>query len=142
LVIPDHGKTLRGGAIRPWQTAAYSDCQEDLERLAKKRGVPLDTPWRDLTDEQRAWVIDGEGKWAKNVWYGVKRFFDWLETKAYKMHIRVLLSKYRAYTPCTSCDGARLTGESLLWRLGDTALARTALGERSSMDCRACACTT
>jgi excinuclease ABC subunit A len=131
LVIPDHGKTLRGGAIRPWQTAAYSDCQEDLERLAKKRGVPLDTPWRDLTDEQRAWVIDGEGKWAKNVWYGVKRFFDWLETKAYKMHIRVLLSKYRAYTPCTSCDGARLTGESLLWRLGDTALARTALGERS-----------
>ena len=61
---------------------------------------PLDTPWRELTAEQRRWVIDGEGKWAKDVWYGVKRFFQWLETKAYKMHIRVLLSRYRAYSEC------------------------------------------
>ena len=130
LVIPDHGKTLRGGAIRPWQTEAYSECQDDLERLAKKRGIPLDVPWRDLDDTQREWVIEGEGKWAKNVWYGVKRFFAWLETKAYKMHIRVLLSKYRAYTPCTACDGARLAPESLLWRLGDADLAASTLGSR------------
>jgi len=131
LVIPDHGKTLRGGAIRPWQTASYSECQDDLERLGKKRGIPLDVPWRDLTDAQREWVIEGEGKWARNTWYGVKRFFAWLETKAYKMHIRVLLSKYRAYTPCTVCDGARLNAESLLWRLGDAPLASAALAERS-----------
>jgi excinuclease ABC subunit A len=131
LVIPDHGKTLRGGAIRPWQTASYSECQDDLERLGKKRGIPLDVPWKDLTDAQREWVIEGEGKWARNTWYGVKRFFAWLETKAYKMHIRVLLSKYRAYTPCGTCDGARLNSESLLWRLGDTDLAVSALGERS-----------
>ena len=131
LVIPDHGKTLRGGAIRPWQTASYSECQDDLERLSKKRGIPLDIPWRDLTDAQREWVIEGEGKWARNTWYGVKRFFAWLETKAYKMHIRVLLSKYRAYTPCTACDGARLNSESLLWRLGDTKLANAALAGRS-----------
>ena len=131
LVIPDHGKTLRDGAIRPWQTAAYSECQDDLERLGKKRGIPLDVPWRDLTDAQREWVIEGEGKWAKNTWYGVKRFFAWLETKAYKMHIRVLLSKYRAYTPCGTCDGARLNSESLLWRLGEQELASKALGDRS-----------
>jgi excinuclease ABC subunit A len=130
LVIPDHGKTLREGAIRPWQTAAYSECQDDLERLARKRGVPLDVPWRELDEAHRQWVIEGEGKWAKNVWYGVKRFFAWLETKAYKMHIRVLLSKYRAYTPCEACDGARLAPESLLWRLGDAALAAAALGTR------------
>jgi len=130
LVIPDHGKTLRGGAIRTWQTAAYSECQDDLERLAKKRGIPLDLPWRDLSEAERAWVIEGEGKWAKNVWYGVKRFFDWLESKAYKMHIRVLLSKYRAYTLCTSCHGARLTAESLLWRLGDRELARAVAADR------------
>ncbi|MGA1374955.1 MAG: excinuclease ABC subunit UvrA [Steroidobacteraceae bacterium] len=131
LVIPDHGKTLRGGAVRPWQTASYSECQDDLERLGKKRGIPLDVPWKDLTDAQREWVIEGEGKWARNTWYGVKRFFAWLETKAYKMHIRVLLSKYRAYTPCGTCDGARLNSESLLWRLGDADLAVSALGERS-----------
>jgi excinuclease ABC subunit A len=118
LVVPDASKTLRGGAIRPWQTESYRECQDDLEKFARKRGIPLDVPWRDLTDEQRRWVIDGEGPWEKKVWYGAKRFFAWLETKAYKMHIRVLLSKYRSYTTCGTCAGARLKPEALLWRLG------------------------
>ncbi len=122
LVIPDESKTLRGGVIRPWQSESYKECQDDLLRLGKRRGIPLDTPWRELTAEQRRWVIDGEGKWAKDVWYGVKRFFEWLETKAYKMHIRVLLSRYRAYSPCEACGGARLKPESLLWRLGEPGL--------------------
>ena len=131
LVIPDTAKTLRDGAVKPWQTPSFRECQQDLERLARKRGMPLDVPWRDLTDAQRAWVIEGEGEWARDTWYGVKRYFAWLETKAYKMHIRVLLSKYRAYTPCTHCDGARLAPPSLLWRLGDAALADAALGGRA-----------
>ena len=130
LVIPDTAKTLREGAVKPWQTPSFRECQQDLERLARKRGMPLDVPWRDLTDAQREWVIEGEGEWARNTWYGVKRYFAWLETKAYKMHIRVLLSKYRAYTPCTHCDGARLATPSLLWRLGDAPLADAALDER------------
>jgi excinuclease ABC subunit A len=128
LVIPDEGKSLRGGAIKPWQTKSYAECQEDLEKFAKKRGVPLDTPWRELGAERRKWVIDGEGDWSKGVWYGVKRFFAWLETKSYKMHVRVLLSRYRAYTPCTTCDGARLKTEALLWRLGSKKLSAAALG--------------
>ncbi len=70
-----------------------------------------------LNDKQKAWVIEGEGKWEKKVWYGAKRFFEWLETKAYKMHVRVLLSRYRAYTPCTACGGSRLKPEALLWRI-------------------------
>ncbi|MFO1426004.1 MAG: excinuclease ABC subunit UvrA [Steroidobacteraceae bacterium] len=127
LVIPDEGRTLREGAIKPWQTESYSECQDDLERLGRKRGIPLDVPWRELTAAQREWVIEGEGKWAKNVWYGVRRFFAWLESRAYKMHIRVLLSRYRAYTPCAACEGARLKPESLLWRVGDAALATRAL---------------
>ena len=130
LVIPDESKTLRAGAVRPWQTEAYREHQQDMERLARKRGIPLDVPWRELTAAQRAWVIDGEGEWSKTVWWGAKRFFAWLETKAYKMHIRVLLSKYRAYTPCDRCDGARLAPQSLLWRLGDADLAARALGDR------------
>jgi excinuclease ABC subunit A len=128
LVIPDEGKSLRGGAIKPWQTKSYAECQEDLEKFAKKRGIPLDTPWRELGAERRKWVIEGEGEWTKGVWYGVKRFFAWLETKSYKMHVRVLLSRYRAYTPCTTCDGARLKTGALLWRLGGRELADTALG--------------
>jgi excinuclease ABC subunit A len=124
LVIPDETKTLRGGAIKTFQTKSFDECQDDLEKFAPKRGIPLDTPWRDLTAEQRRWVIGGDDDWVswrksgKTHWYGVQRFFDWLETKAYKMHIRVLLSRYRAYTPCTACGGARLKPESLLWRVG------------------------
>ena len=120
LVIPDSSLSLRQGAIKPWQTESYQECQADLVKFARKRAIPVDTPWRDLTDAQRQWVLDGEGEWTRQVWYGVKRFFAWLETKAYKMHIRVLLSRYRSYTECTACHGARLKPEALLWRLGDS----------------------
>ncbi len=118
LVIADESKSLKYGAIRPWQTESYEECQDDLIRFARKRGIPVDVPWRQLTEAQRRWVIDGEGSWEKKVWYGARRFFAWLETKSYRMHIRVLLSKYRAYTPCADCNGARLKPDALLWRLG------------------------
>src|ERR1700691_2251445 len=119
LVIPDTALSLRGGAIKPWQTESYKECQSDLLKFARKRAIRTDTPWRDLTDAERAWVIDGEGEWTKNVWYGVRRFFAWLEPKAYKMHIRVLLSRYRSYTECSACRGARLKPDALLWRVGN-----------------------
>jgi excinuclease ABC subunit A len=119
LVIPDTTLSLRQGAIKPWQTESYKECQADLLKFARKRAIPVDTPWRDLTDAERAWVIEGEGEWTKNVWYGVRRFFAWLETKAYKMHIRVLLSRYRSYTECSACNGARLKPDALLWRVGN-----------------------
>jgi excinuclease ABC subunit A len=119
LVIPDDTKTLADGAVKPWQTESYSECQDDLMDFARKRDIPTDVRWRDLTDAHRKWVIDGEGRWEDKVWYGVKRFFDWLETKSYKMHIRVLLSKYRTYVPCKACGGARLKPNALLWRVHD-----------------------
>jgi len=128
LVIPDETKSLRGGAVKPWQTQSYAECQQDMEKFAKKRGIPLDVPWRELKAEHRRWVIEGEGDWNKGVWYGAKRFFAWLESRSYKMHVRVLLSRYRAYTPCEACGGARLKTQGLLWRVGDRALADAALG--------------
>ncbi|NCU64869.1 excinuclease ABC subunit UvrA [Acidovorax sp. 210-6] len=121
LVIPDEKKTLRTGAIKAIQTPAWQECQDDLMRHAEAAGIPRDTPWYRLTPEQKEWVIGGSphwnGKWNQQ-WYGIKRFFEYLETKAYKMHIRVLLSKYRSYTPCPVCAGARLKTDSLLWRIG------------------------
>ena len=121
LVIPDHRKTLRSGAIKTLQTPAWQENQDDLMRYAGEAGIPRDTAWTQLTEAQKHWVIDGSpnwnGKWTQQ-WYGVKRFFEYLESKSYKMHIRVLLSKYRAYTPCNACAGARLKTEALLWRLG------------------------
>ncbi len=124
LIVPDESKTLRQGAVRPWQTASFRECQDDLIKYADKRGIPLDVPFRKLSVAQRKWVLEGEPEWKSwraswpGTWYGVRKFFDWLETKAYKMHIRVLLSKYRAYTPCPACEGARLKHDALLWRLG------------------------
>jgi excinuclease ABC subunit A len=122
LVIPNDKLTLRAGAIKTFQTPAWSESQDDMMRHAESAGIPRDTPWYKLTPEQQHWVIHGapnyrEGNWNRQ-WYGVKRFFQYLESKAYKMHIRVLLSKYRSYTPCEVCAGARLKTESLLWRLG------------------------
>ncbi|MGH8254426.1 MAG: excinuclease ABC subunit UvrA, partial [Steroidobacteraceae bacterium] len=124
LVIPDPRKTLGEGAIRPWQTPSFKECQDDLVRHAKRCGVALDVPWRDLPEADREWVMAGEGPWVKKNWYGLRRFFAWLETKAYKMHIRVLLSKYRSYTLCPTCHGARLKPEALLWRLGAVGASR------------------
>jgi len=124
LVIPDAKKTLRNGAIKPMQTPAWADCQDDLLKYAGEAGIPRDTPWQQLTEAQRQWVLDGSPNWKgdwNKAWYGVRRFFEYLESKAYKMHIRVLLSKYRSYTPCTACGGARLKLEALLWRLGSKA---------------------
>ena len=122
LVIPNDKLTLRAGAIKTIQTPAWKEAQDDLMRHAETAGIPRDTPWYKLTDDQKKWVIDGtpgykEGNWNKQ-WYGIRRFFEYLESKAYKMHIRVLLSKYRSYTPCPACAGARLKTESLLWRIG------------------------
>ncbi|GKS92109.1 excinuclease ABC subunit UvrA [Acidovorax sp. SUPP2539] len=122
LVIPNEKLTLRAGAIKTIQTPAWKEAQDDLMRHAETAGIPRDTPWYKLTEDQKQWVIGGapgykDGQWNKQ-WYGIKRFFEYLESKAYKMHIRVLLSKYRSYTPCPTCGGARLKTESLLWRVG------------------------
>ncbi len=131
LVIPNDKLTLRSGAIKTLQTPAWAENQDDLMRHAEIAGIPRDTPWYKLTPEQQHWVIHGtpaykNGQWKKQ-WYGIKRFFGYLETKAYKMHIRVLLSKYRSYTPCETCGGARLKLEALLWRLGSREAADAAL---------------
>jgi len=130
LVVPDDSLSLERGAVRPWQSESFKDCQRDLMRCARAAGVPVDLAWRDLSAEHRRWVTAGAddwtGKWNRE-WYGIDRFFEWLETKAYKMHIRVLLSKYRAYSPCRVCRGARLKPDALLWRVGDTDLTEHAL---------------
>ena len=122
LVVPDDTKSLAGGAVRPWETESFREVRDDLLKFARRRGVPTDLPWSRLTAEQRSWVIEGEGDWDDGVWYGARRFFGWLESKSYRMHIRVLLSKYRAYTLCPACGGARLKPEALLWRLGEEKL--------------------
>ena len=129
LVIPDESLTLEGGAIKPWNTKTNAECLKDMKRYAKRDGIRLDVPYRELTQKEKDWVINGEpgwsGKWTRQ-WYGVKHFFEWLESKAYKMHVRVLLSRYRNYQECPDCHGARLKPEALLWRVGSEKAAERA----------------
>ncbi|MEI7730338.1 MAG: excinuclease ABC subunit UvrA [Verrucomicrobiota bacterium] len=124
LAIPDRTKTLAGGVIKPWQSGMSAECQEDLMDFCRKRGAPVNVPFCDLEPHWQDWVISGDPGYGKdrdhewpNAWYGVKGYFRWLESKTYKMHVRVLLSRYRVYTTCPECRGARLKPEALWYRL-------------------------
>ncbi|MBI1983762.1 MAG: excinuclease ABC subunit A, partial [Acidobacteria bacterium] len=108
LVIPDKNKTLAGGAIEPWTKPRYRTYANEMKRLARNRGAPLDVPYYRLTPEQRQWVIQGDDEFE-----GVGRFFEYLERKKYKLHVRVFLSRYRGYALCPECQGGRLRREAL-----------------------------
>jgi excinuclease ABC subunit A len=121
--IPDRSLSLAAGAVKPWRSGFSAECQRDLARFCRVRGVPMNVPFARLSAEHQRWVTEGdpdygvdeEHQWPRS-WYGVKGYFRWLESKAYKMHVRVLLSRYRAYTPCPQCGGRRFNADALLFR--------------------------
>jgi len=107
LVIPDKMKSLGDGAIEPWTKPKYRPLLTDLKRYAKTAGIPLDVPWVDLSEEHRNLVMNGDGRFL-----GVRGFFNHLERKKYKLHVRVFLSRYRGYSTCAECNGSRLRMEA------------------------------
>jgi excinuclease ABC subunit A len=107
LVIPDKMKTLSECPIEPWTKPKYRPLFTDLKRFAKSAGIPLDVPWADLEDEHKNLILKGEGKFL-----GVRGFFNHLERKKYKLHVRVFLSRYRGYSLCPECGGSRLRLEA------------------------------
>jgi excinuclease ABC subunit A len=107
LVIPDPTKTLGEGAIEPWTKPKYRPLFTELRRFAKQEDIPLDVPWVELDGEQQRLVMDGDGKFP-----GVRGFFNHLERKKYKLHVRVFLSRYRGYSQCSECSGNRLRLEA------------------------------
>jgi len=124
LALPDRTRTLAQGVVKPWQTGFGLECQGDLLRVCRRLGMPTDVPFNQLPKKWQDVVVNGDPDYGKDkahewprAWYGVKGYFRWLESKAYKMHVRVLLSRYRAYTPCPDCRGKRLQPEALLYRV-------------------------
>ena len=118
LVVPDPGLSVGRGCLKPFQTSSFDMVQKMLVRRAKKVGFPLDVPWRDLPPERRKWIWDGEtDDWESGLWPGVSEFFRWLESRSYKLHVRVMLSRYREYAPCPECGGARLRRAALDWKV-------------------------
>ncbi|MDR3627011.1 MAG: excinuclease ABC subunit UvrA [Ignavibacteriaceae bacterium] len=117
LVVPNPSLTITDGAIAPFRSAKYSTHLRDLIRSAKQFGVPINVPFNTLTFEQVALLRKGFGDYI-----GIDRFFEKLESKIYKLHIRVMLSRYRGYTLCTACKGSRLRREALQVKIGDKSI--------------------
>lgn len=123
--LPDKSLSIKQGVVKAFSGAVYADSQRDLERNAKRRGLSLTAPFDDLDPEDQQWIMEGEpgyksdpdGEWDNSEWYGVRRFFDYLESKTYKMHVRVFLSRFRTYTTCRVCQGTRLQPEALAFKV-------------------------
>ncbi|HWX24622.1 MAG TPA: excinuclease ABC subunit UvrA, partial [Vicinamibacteria bacterium] len=113
LVVPDQSRTLAGGAVEPWNRPHYRPVLAELERFARRRGISLEVPWAELPEEHRRAVLEGDEEFR-----GVVGFFRWLETKKYKVQVRVFLSRYRGYEVCPACRGSRLRGEALIPKVG------------------------
>ena len=107
-IIPDKSKSLEEGAIEPWTKPVSRGLMEKLLREARKRGFPTDIPFRDLNEKAKRFVMDGG-----DGYYGIKGFFDWLQTKKYKVQVRVFLSRHRKYLPCPACQQMRLNPQAL-----------------------------
>ncbi len=122
-VIPEVQKTLEEGAIRAWNGKSAEWERRSLAAFCKRKRIPMDVPWRDLSEAQRSLVLDGEGSWSGGKFPGVRAWFKWLETRTYKMHVRVFLARYREYSLCESCHGARLNRTALSYRVSSKNLA-------------------
>jgi excinuclease ABC subunit A len=117
LVIPNRELTLAEGAIEPWLKPQYDWAQKDLLKFCRQAGIPTNVPFHQMKPEHQKTIVQG-----RNGFDGVKGFFDWLETKKYKLHVRVFLSKYRGYTLCPDCGGARLRLAARLVQVGGKSL--------------------
>ncbi|MBK1790286.1 excinuclease ABC subunit UvrA [Persicirhabdus sediminis] len=127
--VPDPSLSIAKGCVKPFQTARGAECQRDLIAACKSAGVDTKTPYAELSQDDKNWLMygDEDGKAKRKTkrrggWYGVKGFFDWLETKTYKMHVRIFLSQYKSYTTCGVCDGGRLQPEALVYSVAGKSL--------------------
>jgi len=117
-VVPDKSLTINQGAIEPWTKPAYKWWFNELKKHSKKHGFDTDRKYSELTDEEKKVLFNGTKDFD-----GIDGFFEYLETKKYKLHIRVFVSRYKAQFLCPSCNGKRLKGKSLLTVIGDKNIA-------------------
>lgn len=124
-VMPDPSLSIAGGVVKPFQSGQSRECQRDLLKACADHDIDVHLPFEELPEGDRKFVIEGEQGadisaeelWENDRWYGIDGFFRWMERKTYKMHIRVFLSRYRAYKPCTACGGGRFRPETLNYSL-------------------------
>ena len=123
--IPDRSLSIKQGVVRVFRGAEFGESQKDLLRACAREEIDINVPFDELPKTDQEFVIEGERRsgdytdedYENDRWYGVRGFFRWLESKTYKMHVRVLLSRYRAYTTCPSCSGGRFQPEALNFKI-------------------------
>ncbi len=142
-VMPDRGISLSAGVVKPFQSGQSRECQDDLIKQARCNDIDVHCAFENLPESDQSWVIDGDGGdvdtsteelWETGRWYGIKGFFKWMESRAYKMHVRVFLSRYRSYQPCEACNGGRFQPETLNFRLHPENLTLPDLAAKSVED--------
>jgi excinuclease ABC subunit A len=132
--IPNRSLSIKQGVVRVFRGAEFGESQKDLLRACARKEIDVNVPFEELQKADQDFVIEGEKRsgdytdedYENDRWYGVRGFFRWLESKTYKMHVRVLLSRYRAYITCPSCNGGRYQPEALNYKI------IAALDDRSS----------
>ena len=117
LVIPNPGLSLKEGAIEPWTRPQHEWAMNELKQFCRSEKISMTTPFIQLSRDEQQAIIEGKDEWA-----GVRGFFEWMETKKYKLHVRVFLSKYRGYTLCPDCNGGRLRQEARDVKVGGQTL--------------------
>jgi excinuclease ABC subunit A len=117
-VIPNKRLSLKDGAIAPWSTPAFTEMQQDILAAAERKGFSIELPYSQLPDDARAWLFEGDRETV-----GIRGFFEWLEGRRYKTHVRIMLARYRTYRTCPTCAGARLRPEALAVRVADANVA-------------------
>ncbi|HEY6417853.1 MAG TPA: excinuclease ABC subunit UvrA [Candidatus Binataceae bacterium] len=126
-VIPNPNLSLRQGMVAPWRTPAYREMNDLMMKLARRRRIRTSASFREMTDEERRWLLDGEegprDAWDPDQWPGVRGFFKWLEGRRYKTHVRILLAKYRRFITCPTCGGAKLKPDALNVRVAGMSVA-------------------
>lgn len=122
--IPNRSLTLRECPIEPWRSGIGRECYYDMLKVCQSKNIPLDVPFKALDPEHQRFIIEGDPNYGIDsdhewpyCWYGLRGYFKWLETKSYKLHIRVLLSKYRVYRTCPDCKGTRFKEQALFYKL-------------------------
>ena len=127
--IPDRSLSIKAGVVKVFQTETANECQRDLLRACSRQDIDVTVPFSELPKCDQEFVLHGERPdanpeelWKEGLWYGVRGFFTWLESKSYKMHVRVLLSRYRSYTVCPDCNGGRFQPAALRFQFSGKTL--------------------